>query len=41
GSSVLPCSTLKSRAIPLIGCVCCTRKTKGYGVHSILGNLFG
>ena len=21
------------------GCVCCTRKTKGYGVHSILGNL--
>ena len=22
------------------GCVCCTRKTKGYGVHSILANLF-
>ena len=22
------------------GCVCCTRKTKGYGVHSISANLF-
>ncbi|KWZ73607.1 hypothetical protein HMPREF3214_01064 [Alloscardovia omnicolens] len=33
-------ATLLKKNNTSYSCMCCTRKTEGYGVHSILGNLF-
>ena len=32
-------AALLNKSNTMYGCVCCTRKTKGYGVHSITANL--